>query len=262
MSYHNNNSFRSLYIFNDGFANSLTADSLQDEQPLNIKVQLYAHQRAVLYSMKQKEALLNSGMDVSGTRLYSSFAILGDGVGVGKSLMVLGHISNLKRHDPIRNMKQLTDHGCGNIYSIEEKDLYKDCSNAGSLIVVPHTLYKQWEKYIKDQTTLSFYGVKTKKYIEPEQWKKDKMLEKDVVLVSNTLYGKLQANMNREKISWKRVFFDEADTLLIPSTQELPVTKFIWFVSASWANILFPNVTLYFHKQICSSFKIAILILN
>lgn len=247
MSYYNN-SLRSLNIFNDGFVNSLTVDSLQEEQPLNIKVQLYAHQRSVLYAMKQKEILLNSGMDISGTKLYSSFAILGDGVGVGKSLMVLGHISSLKHRDPIRNMKQLTDHGCGNIYSIEEKDLYKDCSNAGSLIVVPHTLYKQWEKYIKDQTTLSFYGVKTKKYIEPEQWKKDSMLAKDVVLVSNTLYGKLQANMNHEKISWKRVFFDEADTLLIPSTQELPITKFIWLISASWPNLLFPNSTLYFSQ--------------
>ena len=237
-----------MNIFNDGYLNSLTADSFQEEQPANVKVQMYAHQRAVLYSMKEKEVSLNAGLDVSGTRLYSSFGILGDGVGVGKSLMVLGHISNLKRQDPIRNMKQLTDHGCGNIYSIEEKDLYKDCSNAGCLIVVPHTLYKQWEKYIKEQTTLSFYGVKTKKFIEPEQWKKDRMLEKDVVLVSNTLYGKLQAYMNHQKISWKRVFFDEADTLLIPSTQELPLTKFIWLISASWSNLLFPNTTLYFSQ--------------
>jgi SNF2 family DNA or RNA helicase len=198
--------------------------------------------------MKQKEIELNKGMDISGTRLYSSFAILGDGVGVGKSLMVLGHISNLKRHDSIHHMQQLSDYGNSNIYAIEEKDLYKDCSNGGCLIVVPHTLYKQWEKYIKEQTTLSLYGVKTKKYIEPQQWKKEGMLTKDVVLVSNTLYGKLQANLNQQKISWKRVFFDEADTLLIPSTQELPITKFIWLISASWPNLLFPNSTLYFSQ--------------
>ncbi len=253
MSY--NNSLRSLSIFNDAFTQSLTNDSAQDEQPPNIKVQLYAHQRAVLYSMKQKEKELNAGMDVSGTRLYSSFAVLGDGVGVGKSLMVLGHISNLKRSDPIHNMKHLSDFGNANIYSIEEKNLYKDCSNAGSLIVVPHTLYKQWEKYIKEQTTLSFYGVKTKKYIEAEQWKKDNMILKDVVLVSNTLYGKLQSVMNQQKISWKRVFFDEADSLLIPSTQELPLTKFIWFVSASWPNLLFPNTTLYFSQTNMTFFQ-------
>lgn len=246
MSY--NNSLRSLNIFNDAYLHSLTSDSLREEQPSTIKVQMYAHQRSVLHSMKQKEIELNKGMDISGTRLYSSFAILGDGVGVGKSLMVLGHISNLKRNDPIHHMQQLSEYGNANIYAVEEKDLYKDCSNAGCLIVVPHTLYKQWEKYIKEQTTLSFYGVKTKKYIEPQQWKKDTMLTKDVVLVSNTLYGKLQANMNQQKISWKRVFFDEADTLLIPSTQELPLTKFIWLISASWPNLLFPNSTLYFSQ--------------
>ena len=247
MSY--SNSLRSLNIFNDGYTYSLTKDSDQEEQPSTLKVQLYGHQRAVLHSMKQKEIELNGGMDVSGTRLYSNFAILGDGVGVGKSLMVLGHISNVKQKDPIRQVKQLSDHGNGNLYSIEERDLYKDCSNAGCLIVVPHTLYKQWEKYIKDQTTLSFYGVKTKKYIEPEQWRKDNMLLKDVVLVSNTLYGKLQYSMNQQKISWKRVFFDEADTLAIPSTQELPIAKFVWLISASWPNLLFPNSSLYFSQS-------------
>lgn len=254
MSY-SSNSLRNLYIFNDGFRYSLNSESSQCEQPPDIKVQLYGHQKAVLESMKEKEKQLNVGKDVSGSRLFSNFGILGDGVGVGKSLMILGHISNLKRNDSLRNAKVLTDYGNSNLYCIEEKDLYKDCSNAGCLIVVPHTLYKQWEKYIQTQTKLSFYGVKTKAYLEKEKYEKGQLFTKDVVLVSNTLYGKLSSIMEQEKISWKRVFFDEADTLSIPSTQPIPKTKFVWLVSASWPNLLFPNTTLYFSQNNMSFFQ-------
>jgi SNF2 family DNA or RNA helicase len=212
-------------------------------------MQLYGHQKAVLEAMKTKENQLNIGKDVSGSRLFSNCGILGDGVGVGKSLMILGHISNLKRNDSLRNAKILTDYGNSNLYCVEEKDLYKDCSNAGCLIVVPHTLYKQWEKYIQTQTKLSFYGVKTKAYLEKEKYEKGQLITKDVVLVSNTLYGRLSTLMDQEKISWKRVFFDEADTLSISSTQPLPRTKFVWLISASWPNLLFPNTTLYFSQN-------------
>jgi SNF2 family DNA or RNA helicase len=255
MSYINSNSLRSLNIFNDGFLYSLNSESSQCEQPSDIKMQLYGHQKAVLQCMKDKENELNQGKDISGSRLFSNFGILGDGVGVGKSLMILGHISNLKRFDTLRNAKILTDNGNSNLYSIEEKDLYKDCSNAGCLIVVPHTLYKQWEKYIETQTKLSFYGVKTKAYLEKEKYEKGQLLTKDIVLVSNTLYGKLQAVMDHERVSWKRVFFDEADTLSISSTQSLPRTKFVWLISASWPNLLFPNTTLYFSQNNMTFFQ-------
>ena len=233
MSYINSNSLRSLNIFNDGFLYSLNSESSQCEQPSDIKMQLYGHQKAVLQCMKDKENELNQGKDISGSRLFSNFGILGDGVGVGKSLMILGHISNLKRFDTLRNAKMLTEYGNSNLYCIEEKDLYKDCSNAGCLIVVPHTLYKQWEKYIETQTKLSFYGVKTKAYLEKEKYEKGQLLTKDIVLVSNTLYGKLQAVMDQERVSWKRVFFDEADTLSILSTQAIPRTKFDWRISTT-----------------------------
>jgi rubrerythrin len=44
---------------------------------------------------------------------------------------------------------------------------------------------------------------------------------------------------------WKRVFYDEADTLHIPSTRLAPETRFSWLISASWMNLLFPNQSIY-----------------
>jgi SNF2 family DNA or RNA helicase len=204
--------------------------------------------------MKEKEKVLNKGMDISGAKLYSSFAILGDGVGVGKSLMVLGHISNLKQEDTLHKTSFLTENSSNSLYAIQEVTMGTDLSNAGCLIVVPHTLFKQWEGYIQNETTLSYYGVKTKAYLNTEKWTKDKMMQKDVVLVSNTLYGAFQEIALYQRIIWKRVFYDEADTLHISSTKPLPTTRFTWFISASWPNLLFPNNVHYFTQNMFSSY--------
>ncbi len=243
------NSLRSIHILNDGYRYALTNESKRCEQPADIKVPLRPHQMAVLYEMRQRELDLNVGLDSSGAKLFSSFAIMGDNVGVGKSLMILGHVSNLKRQDPIQSRSKLTDFSSGCLYSVESYQYGIDVSNAGCLIVVPHTLYKQWETYIKEQTTLTYYGVKTKNYIEKPMWTKGKMLEKDIVLVSNTIYGKLQSSISREGIEWKRVFFDEADSIAIPSTQEIPSARFTWLISASWSNLLLPNTTVYYSQN-------------
>jgi SNF2 family DNA or RNA helicase len=239
-------SLRSLHVLNDGYRYSLTSDTEQVDQPREIKVQLRPHQKAVLYEMTERERSFQRGLDASGEKFFSRFGILGDGVGVGKSLMVLGHIARLKQQEPVVSYSILSEHSNSMMYSVKEEVFANDISNAGCLIVVPHTLYKQWENYVKTQTTLSFYGVKTKKYVEKEKWQAERMLSKDVVLVSNTLYGKFQTVIAQENIQWKRVFFDEADTVYIPSTQYIPNAKFTWLISASWANLLMPNTNLYY----------------
>jgi len=251
---HHTNSHQSLSVLNDVYKYSLTSESDKVGQPSHIKTALRNHQKSVLFSMSQKEKVLNKGMDISGAKLYSSFAILGDGVGVGKSLMVLGHISNLKTEDTLHKSSYLTENSSNSLYAIQEITMGTDLSNAGCLIVVPHTLFKQWEGYIQNETTLSYYGVKTKAYLNKTKWTKDKMTEKDVVLISNTLYGTFQEMILHERISWKRVFFDEADTLHISSTKPLPTTRFSWFISASWPNLLFPNNVHYFTHNMFNNY--------
>lgn len=251
---HSTQSHQSLYILNDVYKHSLSSDSERATQPDHIKTSLRNHQKSILFSMGEKEKVLSKGMDISGAKLYSSFAVLGDGVGVGKSLMVLGHISNLKKNDTIQKTSFLTENSSNSLYAIQEVTIGTDLSSAGCLIVVPHTLFKQWEGYISNDTTLSYYGVKTKAYMEKAKWSKDKMLEKDIILISNTLYGKFQEIMNSERVYWKRVFYDEADTLHISSTQPIPKTKFTWFISASWTNVLFRNSVHYFNQSIFNTY--------
>jgi rubrerythrin len=142
------------------------------------------------------------------------------------------------------------------IYSLHENAYGQDLSEVGSLIVVPHTLYRQWQTYIKEQTTLNCFGIQTKKMLEeknPNDIAK-KIQESDLVLVSNTLYGSLQEYAHKNRFIWRRVFLDEADTLHIPSTRQMFDTRFTWLISASWTNLLFPNICHYISQPVLDTY--------
>lgn len=252
----NDSTLKALNILNDAFRSSLHHNSPQVEQPSDIKVSLRPHQKSILYQMEQNERELSKGMDVSGGKLYSRFGILGDGVGVGKSLMILGHISRLKKLAPIDNLPLLDVHSSSQIYSLYDNTYGQDMSGVGCLIVVPHTLYRQWQGYLKDQTALSFLGVQTKNVLVEKNPGElaEKIRSADVVLVSNTLYGPLQEYVKAKRMIWKRVFLDEADTLHLPSTRPMFDSRFTWLISASWANLLFSNVTHYFPQSFVETF--------
>jgi hypothetical protein len=235
---------KSIRCYNDAYLYSLTSGANTVEQPTDIKVPLRTHQKAILYEMEQREQHLSKGMDISGAKVYSRFSFLGDSVGVGKSLMILGHIARLKYLPRLPTMAVLDTNSTSLMYSLHEREFASTYREIGCLIIVPHTLYRQWQTYIKEQTTLKFFGVQTNKTLNTDGVA-SKIQEADVVLVSNTLYGNLQQIVKENNFLWKRVFYDEADTLHIPSTRISPETRFSWLVSASWSNLLFPNQSLY-----------------
>jgi hypothetical protein len=247
---------KAIRVLQDAFHHSLNSEAQQIEQPPEIKVALRPHQKAILYEMEQREAKLSRGFDLSGSRLYSRFSFLGDGVGVGKSLMVLGHIARCKQLPQLQSIPILDPNSSSQLYSLHESSYGYGLSEINCLIVVPHTLYRQWQTYIKEQTTLNCFGVQTKKMIQDEKEEDvlKKLREADVVLVSNTLYGNLQEIVKKHKLIWKRVFLDEADTLHIPSTRPKFDTRFTWLISASWANLLFPNASHYLSEPVLNNY--------
>lgn len=245
---------KAMRVLHDAFAYSLNSDSPQVSQPPELKVPLRAHQKAILYEMERRERGLSQGLDLSGSCLYSRFSFLGDGVGVGKSLMILGHIARLKTLGRLKSIPILDPHSSSQLYSLHDVTYGADLSEVGSLIIVPHTLYRQWQTYIKEQTTLSFLGIQTKKTLTEEGSLLNKVKAADITLVSNTLYGNLQDFARTHKLLWKRVFLDEADTLHLPSTRPKFETRFTWLVSASWPNLLFPNACHYVTQPALENF--------
>lgn len=238
--YYSSHAKRLFNVMRDVYTRSIPSTAPQvDLAPGSLKVGLRAHQQAILHRMAEHEQKFLSGADCSGATLFSNYGILGDSVGAGKSLMILAHIARLSTLPPLKGYSTLGGGGSRNTFSITQQ-AYKDVSEAGCLIIVPHTLFRQWAGYIKTQTNLSAVLLDKANCFQAEHFARD-IAAAQVVLVSNTLYKTLSAWTNQHDIRWKRVFIDEADTIHITGTSIAPVTRFTWLVTASWANLLFPN---------------------
>ena len=237
-----------LEMFQNIFSDALTADSPFTQQPQHITTPLRAHQLSALYSMRQKELALRIGYQVPGSEhtLFSQYAFLGDRTGVGKTFMVLGHISQmclepLTHRQPMSNLHVSSTAACFSIYpQVQPTTLYD------SLVVVPHTIYRQWQDTIK-KTTLKAVFLKTLRDLD-----KDNLITNlegsHLTLISNTLLPLFMNSMRARNLTptWRRVFYDEADTVKISSTVEAPLALMTWYVTASYNNLLFTNQ--YYHS--------------
>ena len=243
------NTLSSLRILNTPYANELTESS--ERIPIShpfLKVPLRAHQAATVQSMLNQEKKLTNGLDLSGQTLYGSWSILGDGVGVGKSLSVLAHIASLKTQGFVPKLRQIVLPCTPYLYSMSNQSNYTDLSEcAASLIIVPHSLYRQWCTYIKEQTTLDTFSIAVAKTLDTPTFFK-KLFSADVILISNTLYPAF--SMKTEKIRFNRLYIDEADTIRVTGSYPLPTAHFVWLVTASWPNLLFPSQTIWISTQI------------
>jgi len=236
-----------LEMFQKIFSNALTEESPFTQQPQHITTPLRAHQLTALYSMKEKEIALRTGYQVPGSQetLFSQYAFLGDRTGVGKTFMVLGHISQMSLEPlrPAHAMSNLHPHStssCFSIYPQIETNLYD------SLVVVPHTIYRQWQDTIK-KTSLKVVFLKTYRDLD-----KDSLItnleSSHLTLISNTLLPLFMNSMRARNLTptWRRIFYDEADTIKISSTVEPPQAIMTWYITASYNNLLFTNH--YYHS--------------
>jgi len=237
-----------LNTLNLGFQRALTTSSPQITQPAEIKIALKPHQRAVVQAMIDHEKQSVSGIPYMNSMTYTNYGILGDEVGSGKSLSILAFIA-YKKHNPISMTKNiLYPFSKSNFFTICKKE-YDSTKPSPALIIVPHTIYRQWQEYCKKQTTLNVFYAKSSRELSPQtvidlsgstinaDFKK-KFMESDLVLVSNTLYQEVQTIATENGITWSSVFIDEADSIYITGGNKQPSTPFTWFITATWSNFL------------------------
>jgi SNF2-related domain len=237
-----------LNTLNLGFQRSLTATAPQIKQPPEIKIALKPHQRAIVHAMAEHEKQSISGIQYMDSLSYTNYGILGDEVGSGKSLSVLAFIAH-KKANPISMTKNiLYPYSKSNFFTICKKN-YDSTKPSPALIIVPHTIYRQWQEYIKKQTTLNVFYAKSSRELSPSHVTDlsgtsvnadftKKLIESDVVLVSNTLYQEVQLIATQKSITWSSVFIDEADSIYISGGNQQPTTPFTWFITATWSNFL------------------------
>jgi SNF2 family DNA or RNA helicase len=244
-----------LQVMNVPFSRALKSDAQQIAQPSAIRIPLKPHQRAVVHAMKEYEYQAMNGIPYKNSTTFMNYGILGDEVGSGKSLAVLSFIAERKQ-DPIEMKKhQLYPYSRSNLFTTYVRAF--PAKKSPALIIVPHTLYRQWQDYCKKQTTLNIFYAKSVKDLAPaflnlqdgsgnslsEHTRKQEELKQslqvaDVVLVSNTMYAELQHVAKFSGVQWSRIFIDEADSIHIPGTAPPPNAPFVWFITATWPTLL------------------------
>lgn len=226
------NQLRLINAINAAFERSLTEQSPRVETPCELKIPLKPHQAALLHAMDSLETNLRTGLQSPDkTTLYSRYAVLGDAVGAGKSLTVLGHIARMKGRQ-MPSPAYYHRHSTPYMYSTwsgEQKHTL-----TGTLIIIPHSLYRQWSDYIKTQTTLKVAFCKSKSFLNDGKAAAEAMAAADAVLVSNTMYDEVQRVAAEYELHWNRIFVDEVDNIHIPRNRPLLHADFVWFISATW----------------------------
>lgn len=231
-----------LSIYEQPLIHAITESSGYALQPQHIKVPLRPHQLAMIHGMHEKENCCVQGFNIRGETHYSQMSILGDKVGSGKTLMMLGFLSKLKAEPLTKVFSRIHTSSRTSFWS--EKPVHTQECSGNTLIIVPHTLFHQWKHAIQQQTTLSFLDVRTTKTIDKPDFL-TLIKQRDITLMSNTIIRHFMSEGNRDQIHWSRVIFDEVDSINITSTVQMPPASFYWLITATWANILFQGLYIY-----------------
>lgn len=249
----------------------LTESSPQAEQPLWIRTALRPHQLSLLAAARGLEAHASvSQLSLESPQLLTRYGVLGDRVGAGKSLVAL----SLVRDPPVKQTQfTLKEGGSARVIGLQHmppvqefreewlglsgEELHTEMFGAerrrrfytrAALLVVPHNVVNQWEAYIQEQTTVKAYIVKKTKDCDYTRagFYQD-VYTADVVVVSCTMLKKFVGAMSFHtgmlftRIVWSRVFLDEADSLTCTLRPNEVSARFLWFISGSWMNMLFPG---------------------
>ena len=216
------------------------------EQPEKIKIPLKPHQLTMISRCKVLEDSSNNPLIIRDAEhikeFKTKFGIIGDVVGSGKTFSVLGLIASdqfVKTRLPKVYSNPFVNYCESSISEFEINKL--------NIIVVPHTIFKQWVEAIEKFTSLSFIGInntKTEKeffriYDSDEEFAK---VDHQIVLVSNTRVKKVFQHQLKHfsyTDTFSRIIFDEADMLKIPQYLFMNAS-FTWFVTSSYDTLLTP----------------------
>jgi hypothetical protein len=226
-------------------SNSLTEDSPHVEIPDgSLNIPLHSHQKAVIAKMEKTEQEYTYGTGGENS-IFSNYGILGDSVGVGKSHMILAHIIRLRTLPPLNEYKNIHPGSSTNFFSIRTRT-YGEEEEAGCLIIVPHTLFRQWVGYVKQTNLKSFCIARASQILDEDSM--TNIMGAEVTVISSTLLKGLVQRINA--LRWKRIFIDEADTIHLPRIYKTDLnTRFMWLITASWINLMYLIMSQYFDKN-------------
>lgn len=254
-----------------------------------LKIKLFSHQKNSIIDMIKREVYPKLSVDIEGNvqgdyyyrslslqtpgkyKIETNMSILGNEPGSGKTLTILGLISqddlikecfpNLdkfqdgKKGDRLeyKNITRNVHHDSSTSVTIESKYKYIH----SNLIIVPHGgVFRQWKKAIQEQTHLKGQFIEKtndfQNFVDINDCNDIEIVKRfcnnleqnktQIVLVSSTFFCKF---MDRYKIVsellyWHRVIIDEGDSIRCPDMRLIRY-RFAWFVTATWESLRNPR---------------------
>ena len=245
----------------------LTDNDKKITQPQSIKIELMNHQKTMINKMLEIESTgtikisnysiksFSNMLDVTcnDAEILTNFAILGDKVGSGKTLMIISLLAIKK----IIN-DRFIEMGGNQFYSLKLKP---SCPLLKiNLIIVPHKILPQWrDSFEKFSSTLKVYPISynrdidkiinTKKEIvqisknkeiiyENEEIIKENIEQYDVILIGETMYKRFYKICKNYRFN--RIFIDEADTIKLPREMTCQF-NFLWLITGTPKGLLYSN---------------------
>jgi hypothetical protein len=169
----------------------------------------------------------------------TSFGVVGDIVGAGKSYAILSTIKTMPcLKTPGRMMHRTAHYGTK---FLEVKRVTNELTEAINVIVVPHGgVFSQWEGYIAATMMDDFHFIGISRKVDLENFQESPPLNRpQLILISNTFYNAFASSWPSSK-RVSRVIFDEADSIRLPKCQEIE-SSFTWFITSSANNLMIPN---------------------
>jgi SNF2 family DNA or RNA helicase len=228
----------------------IRSNAPQAPQPEGVLVPLKPHQLALLQKCIHYETRdiafkdhmeLWSGHHVhrinENDYMHTHMGIIGDKVGSGKSYVMLALILSMTAPSLPRNYRLQT---FGNnklvLYEHEKMAVFNT-----SVLVIPHNLVNQWKDYIdKFSSTIKYAMINNAKGMEPFEKRAASIADFSLIVVTAAMHNSLANLLLVNQLKLRRVFYDEVDSMNIPSAIEMPA-QFYWFVTASYGNMLYPR---------------------
>lgn len=212
-------------------------DNTSEMNPTHINIRLLPHQHASLRRMKELETAVYTGLAVGNERIFSSYGVLGERAGTGKTMTMLGHISQMTSVAPSLPFNRV-DCSSSSFFSLRSVE-----TNLNTLIVVPHNLFHQWQSEIQ-KTSLSCTYLRSLKDIDDCH---TSIVQTHLTLVSNTLLQALTHLIQNTTSTWERIVYDEADMIRIPSVCIPLQAKITWLITSRYKNIIHANQQVHSH---------------
>jgi hypothetical protein len=220
----------------------LNEDSPIVSQPRLIKTNLKQHQLALIKRCSELEKSSNKSYNINRYNIQTRIGVIGDIVGSGKTLSVLGLISNSKSIKA-KIPKYFSNSHISYIDSTNSFDTinYNSLKNLDTtnVIIVPHNIYKQWSSTIEKETELKYIGIFNKKSFQKfEEQIKEEEFSPDIILISSTKFSEVVAILNN--YSFSRLFIDEADSIKIKNPYFINY-NFMWFITSTYDVLCNPS---------------------